>query len=72
MVPLKMTPLELRERGIEALTKALGPAGMARFLQEFTTGSGDYTQERKQWLEGLTVRDVVQEIQRNRQATDKQ
>jgi len=67
-----MTPLELRERGIEALTKALGPAGMARFLQEFTTGSGDYTQERKQWLEGLTVRDVVQEIQRNRQATDKQ
>ncbi|BER91409.1 MAG: hypothetical protein PWP60_1193 [Candidatus Atribacteria bacterium] len=72
MVPLKMTPLELRERGIEALTKALGPVGMARFLQEFTTGSGDYTQEREQWLEGLTVRNVVQEIQRNRQATDKQ
>jgi hypothetical protein len=67
-----MTPLELRERGIEALTKALGPVGMARFLQEFTTGSGDYTQEREQWLEGLTVRNVVQEIQRNRQATDKQ
>jgi len=43
--------------------------GMARFLQQFTTGSGDYTQDRKQWLEDLTVKDVVKEIKRQRGRT---
>lgn len=33
--------------GTEALIKALGPIGMARYLEEFDDGgSGDYTKEK--------------------------
>ncbi len=37
----KATPVEIRKRGLEALAKALGPVGMALFLDQFGTGSGD-------------------------------
>jgi hypothetical protein len=40
------TPAELRRAGIDALMKALGPVGMARFLQQFEPGHGDYTAAR--------------------------
>jgi len=42
---------EIRKEGIHALTKTLGPVDMARFIQSYETGTGDYTRERKQWLE---------------------
>ena len=62
----KATPAQIRDRGIEALAKALGPVGMARFLLQFETGSGDYTRDREEWLKELTVRDVVEEIKSRR------
>jgi hypothetical protein len=36
------TPAELRRAGIGTLVRALGPVGMARFLQQFDPGRGDY------------------------------
>ncbi len=41
---------EIRKEGISALAKTLGPVDMARFIQSYETGSGDYTKERHQWL----------------------
>jgi hypothetical protein len=41
---------EIRKEGIHALTKTLGPVDMARFIQSYETGSGDYTKERHEWL----------------------
>ncbi len=35
---------------------------MNRFLQQFETGSGDYTKERHQWLEKLSFDEVIQSI----------
>jgi len=66
MAMSKATPAEIRERGIEALAKALGPVGLVRFLQQFELGSGDYTRDREEWLKGLTVSDVVKEIESRR------
>jgi len=66
----KATPAQIRERGIEALAKALGPVGMVRFLQQFDMGSGDYTRDREEWLKGLTVDQVVGEIKRRRADRD--
>ena len=60
----KASPAQLRQRGLEALAKALGPVGMVRSLQQFETGSGDYTREREQWLRDISVRDVVEEIRK--------
>jgi hypothetical protein len=42
---------EIRIRGFEVLVKNLEPADAIRFIQSYTHGSGDYTRERKQWLE---------------------
>ena len=33
---------EIRRKGLAAIEKELGKAGMIRFLQQFETGSGDY------------------------------
>lgn len=45
---IKITkPSEIRRAGTEALAKALGPIGMARYLEEFDNGGvGDYTKEK--------------------------
>lgn len=48
-------PAELRQLGIEALTKALGPVDMVRFMRQFDMGSGNYTQEREALLSGITM-----------------
>jgi len=37
----KASIAELRRVGIDVLTKALGPVGIARFLQQFDPGQGD-------------------------------
>jgi hypothetical protein len=60
------TPSELRRAGIEALVKALGPVGMARFFQQFDLGHGDYTAERDRILGNPTVDGLVDELERRR------
>ncbi len=42
---------EIRIQGFEVLVKNLGPADAIRFIQSYSHGSGDYTRERKAWLE---------------------
>lgn len=39
-------PTEIRRIGIDALREALGPVGMAKFMQQFEPGTGDYTKEK--------------------------
>jgi len=54
-----MTMEEIRTIGLEVLAKKLGPAGMVRFLQQFETGHGDYSAERRKLLKGDSVRSIV-------------
>jgi hypothetical protein len=63
-----MTLEEVRLIGLRALSRDLGPVGLARFLQQFETGYGDYTAERHRWLGERTVEDLVQEIERQRKS----
>ncbi|MGG6265894.1 hypothetical protein ACQ4M3_18745 [Leptolyngbya sp. AN03gr2] len=51
----------------EVLQEALGSVEMVRFLQQFDRGNGNYTCNRHQWLEDLTVADVMQQIRQQRQ-----
>lgn len=55
---------EIRKAGIEALAQTLGPIGMVRFLQQFDTGKGDYTEEREQWLGEMTIDDILKGIRK--------
>ena len=41
-------PTEVRTVGLKALKDALGPVGMAKFIQQYDSGSGDYTKERQE------------------------
>lgn len=63
-----LDPAILRKTGLEALKDALGPVGMARFLQQFETGVGDYTEERKQWIKDMDVKTIIEEIKKGRKA----
>jgi hypothetical protein len=42
---------EIRIRGFEVLVKNLEHADAIRFVQRYSHGRGDYTRERKTWLE---------------------
>lgn len=61
-----MTPRSLRQQGLAALRRELGYAGMVRFLQQLDAGSGDYTKERHQWQDELTVADIGTQIKERR------
>ena len=49
--------MEIKNKGLKALKKALGPAGTARFIQQYEKGSGDYSKEKYQHS-GLTLEDI--------------
>jgi len=52
---MRMTQEEIRERGLQALRRELGPVGMIRFMQQFETGRGDYARERHAWVDGTSL-----------------
>jgi hypothetical protein len=52
----------IRRLGIEALTEKLGPIGMVDFIQQFDSGYGDYTKDRHNWLNDLSIEDISEGI----------
>lgn len=61
-----MTPIEINRVGYTALMDALGFDGMIRFLRQFEPGQGDYTAERRQWLDTVSLEDIFRNIEKNR------
>ena len=55
----------IRRLGIEALNEKLGPIGMMEFMHQFDSGYGDYTKERHNWLDQLTIEDISNEIKKS-------
>ena len=58
---------ETTAEAIRVLFKEIGVADTIRFLNQFTTGYGDYTQEREQLFGGMGVGDIVSEIKRSKE-----
>jgi hypothetical protein len=58
MKALTLKPSEVRIRGLRALKRDLGAAGMAQFIQQFSGGRGDYSRERHKVLDRLTLDEV--------------
>jgi len=52
----------IRRRGIEALTEKLGSVGMVEFIRQFDSGYGDYTRERREWLDDSDVKSIGKQI----------
>jgi hypothetical protein len=61
-----MTSVQIRRAGLDALVRELGPVGMIRFLQQFETGSGDYSTERHSLLADDRIATLAEQIRRGR------
>jgi len=57
---------EVNQKATHILFQQLGIVDTFIFLNQFTLGSGDYTQERKQWLDNLTLEEIVSDIKARR------
>ena len=53
---------EIRRAGLQALLRELGPVGAIRFLQQYETGTGDYSEERHRWLADADVSALARAI----------
>ena len=49
---------QIRRDGLKALKNTLGIEGMIKFLQMYSDGKGDYTEERKAILKNLKKEDL--------------
>lgn len=61
-----MTPIELRQKGYQALVESLGAIDAILFLQQAGWGTGNYTAERNQRLSTVTRAEFWQDVQRIR------
>jgi len=50
----------IRKKGLQALQRELGRAGMICFLQQFETGTGDYARERHAWVDTTSLEELRQ------------
>ncbi|MEA5619454.1 hypothetical protein VB711_16620 [Cronbergia sp. UHCC 0137] len=62
-----MTPIELYRKGFQALVDALGYVDAIRFIRQFDNGSGDYTEERHQWLDNVTIDEILADIKKHQE-----
>lgn len=64
---------EVNHQAIRLLAEHIGVVDTFRFVNQFTTGHGDYTEERRVLFDHLTLDDIVSAIEKNRinQSTDK-
>ena len=59
---MSLTLPEIREKGWQALTQALGYAGATKFILLTEKGRGDYTKERRDIFKEATIESIVEEI----------
>lgn len=57
---------EVTRQAIEVLTKEIGVADTIRFVNQFTTGYGNYTEEREKLFAGAELEDILGEIRESR------
>jgi hypothetical protein len=64
---LQAKPLtEITHEAIQVLCREIGVVNTVRFINQFTTGHGNYTEEREQLFGKLSVNDIVSEIKQTR------
>lgn len=61
---------QIRQKGLEVLHRELGPIAMIRFLQQYQVGEGDYTKERHQWLDKMSMEDILEAMRKKRAAKE--
>ncbi len=53
---------QITQEAIALLTKEIGIANTLRFLNQFSTGYGNYTEEREAQFNDLTLAEILQQM----------
>lgn len=57
------TQQEIVRQGYQVLVDTLGVVDALRFIQYFSPGQGDYTQERQAWVDQTSLDDIFRAMQ---------
>lgn len=57
---------QIRQDGLKALREKLGPVGMIKFIQLYSDGKGNYTEERRENLKDVTIEDFKKYLEENK------
>lgn len=60
------TIAEINHRATNILIKEMGIVDTLRFLNQYIVGEGNYTVDRDQHFEGMTVKDIINDIKSQR------
>jgi hypothetical protein len=60
---------EVTKEALRVLYKEIGVVNTIRFVNQFTTGYGDYTEERKALFSDMTLDDLFTEMSKMKQKT---
>jgi hypothetical protein len=64
---LSLKPIaEVTQEAFRLLSREIGLANTVRFINQFTSGEGNYTEDRKDIFAGMTLEDIVADIRRRR------
>ena len=61
-----MTDEQFERHALDVLRRELGVDGLARFLRLHRSSAGNYTKDRTQWQQDLTVDQIVDSIRGGR------
>jgi hypothetical protein len=56
---------EITRHAIDLLSKEMGIVDTVRFLNQFTTGYGNYTEEREDFFKDLTLDEILATMQKS-------
>jgi hypothetical protein len=62
---------EITKEALQVLYKEIGVVNTIRFVNQFTTGYGDYTEERKIIFADMTLDDLLTEMSKAKQKPSK-
>ncbi len=61
---------EITQQAMSVLSKELGIANTLRFIGQFTSGYGNYTEERGELYADMSLDDILSEMKAARQESD--
>ena len=68
----KTKPLaEITHDAIGVLCKEIGVVATIRFVGQFTTGYGNYSEQREQLFKDMTLEDIISEIKQEKESRSK-
>jgi len=58
---------EITQEAIQILFREIGVVNTVRFINQYTTGYGNYTEERRELFADQTLDDLISEIKQRRE-----